>query len=1354
MDWLTFEIHLGEGVPVSRIALRRQPRRSIRPPLLPAGFALPAAVLPLQTRAGVLVDFSEIAARHPEARPATLVGRSGRLAAAWIPDLDESEAHALRRALVLAGGVVLRADERALDLDGPDLLHLVPLPRIVLTEADWIADNTDASLSMGALLDDMVRMVADRAFRHVRLATGYLYQRGLHRILRLLDDHQVEIRLLFSGHTDKPTAKAITQTFKETLIDEVEEAGDTTFAELCRAALISGRLAVRICADTFLHAKLFLAYEPGPRGGLQGRAVIGSSNLSEAGLASGGNLELDVRVEGEAVLSRIRDWFDARWEEADEPVPPLLQVVDQWRPEAEPRFVTPGLLEVWRAGRQGRLASPDQHLALLAGLYGDQAIDTSPVRLEAYPTDLDRGVTPSPEQLLGVENLEFRLRRSRIAFLADSVGLGKTITALGAAWYLQRVGRVQRFAVVAPRKLHRQWRADARSIGLPVEGFDCINRHLLERDRPEQALATLGSYELVVVDEAHEVLRSRANKLWLHLRTWLQAHPTAMLLLVSATPWNNSRDDIFNYLALAWADHRLLEAHFPGLALAPLSTVLPMFAGATGGGARAFRGLDQDAYDRTFGAAFVQRTRTSLASRLGTPPDFPTRRVLPESAPPSEPHEAFFAALNGTLERLHIPYREPFAALQRALAALDPAVEAPPASNLMASFVLQLFKRAESSLYALAVSLARIQARLRAFRTELTAIQLAPQPAKALRFWLEETWLGTDLLSVDDDEPENGDTLQLTASTEDPRRANLESLLARLEGDTLTRALTWLLDHEVQADQTELAELAERLNPELDRSDPKLRILLGPVAAHHQQGHKPILVGAYADTALRVFLRLIHWLPNARIGLALGGDEAWVYHPNARHLNTDLSDTEWRTTLDLAAGERRTRLLDGGRRARRVSRADLIAAFAPRVQDGSAAALHIIGGEVDILVGSEAISVGQNLQDSTALIHLDLPWNPMTLEQRIGRVDRRGGGRVEPGLPGKVVDIHYCWSLAVVENEVRLRQRLRDKIQGALRDTHFDELLLAEAAAEVQAARDDSERKRALARILGDRQRELVAQGEQIPGTDALSGSEIDGLRRLSAWRQGAPDLKPSAPVVACGQLGHAQGPLARWVVTVRLTPRGEPGQPLGAGHAHFTLPEEAEPHPLRTDLDAVVATLTSGPASATTGLERRAWTQTLLKLDATLQASRARTLAAHNERVRGALSQRLTQPASRDPGEAVKTAALNAFTKLSGVLQQDKRLRKLPHADRIKAVLKAVQPAEAWRLVLATDEATTRQWLARIFADPRGFLTADFEDAWASLFAPAAREEAQPTAQLTLPTEQTWSALDVAVVGATWVRG
>ncbi len=1018
--------------------------------------------------------------RHPQNLEPPVAGPAVR-DAIWIDAATAQDVERWRSNGRLLHALFVRPDE-SVDSSGSNVAYpsgryfLRRLPRIIFEEHHLIADNTDSAISMGALLDDFVRRFSDdgSVLPHVRVATGYFYHHGLLRLLALLKHEGVkDLHVLFSGKTDARTAKAITTQIKDNLIPAFEHDEKAQLWQLYRDALESGRLQFRVYTDAFLHAKLFLGWEGKTRFGTldHSYAVVGSSNLSSSGLRQGGNLELDVTLTDRDVNTKLLQWFDARWEESSLPEPALLEVLQELRPQPPPVFKTVGLFEVWQAGAQGRLESPQRHLALLAQLYADRLARVHLPDGSAFPPSDERELTPSPEQNEGVLALAQRILAARIGFLADSVGLGKTITAIGTAWYLRGHGLCSKAVLIAPKKLFPQWRDDGRAVGAPDNVLTFINRHELERMTDSGAAEALKGADLLVVEEAHEALRTRSNKLWQHLRAHLGRNQACRILLVSATPWNNRREDIFNYLLLAWNEGNALRERYPALDAAPLNGELATFSiGRVGSltaaqAVRHFETLPRESWRRLFDEVFVQRTRSALVRRYGLRQEYPERQISAHVTPVSEPHDELFASLEEALADLTIPYQEPFRTILRASASITSGEEAEP-SNLRRSFLIQLFKRAESSEFALAVSLAVIDKRLDTFQQQMRAIAGAKAPLAALKEWLEQRYASDDPQRdlfdespPDDDDPDESDS-QL--------HQRVRALCERLTDDDSRKLALHVAQQEVEPDLVRIRSLRAKLTLDLDERSPK-GLLLAKIA-REGLSYKPILVAAYADTALRAFLRMIALFPDKRIGLALGGEEAWLYRPS-RDRARDLSAEEWDLAQKMEPYERRQSLLGRAGRARELDRATLLNAFAPRARHAQPAELVRTDGEVDVLVGTEAISVGHNLQDSTCLIQLDLPWNPMVIEQRIGRIDRRGGGRLVGGK--RVVDIHYCWSNAAIEEAVSLRTRLKHKAEQAIADTRFDELLLVELHEEIQRVR--RERTDAdLGQFLGNRQQDLV----------------------------------------------------------------------------------------------------------------------------------------------------------------------------------------------------------------------------------------------------------------------------------------
>ncbi|MCK6510832.1 phospholipase D-like domain-containing protein [Myxococcota bacterium] len=1365
-DWSDCEILfplLGDAKNQIRLTLRSHRRLSQTPLFFqeppPQAWAFPAALFSLDRQEQQSLGLDELAQRAEQrfgvkvacvSLRVCLTGQAERLGG-WVQGLSLGQADVLCTELGLEGGWYLTESEEAHRLgSGEDVLFVHALPRIVLDPEERIADNTDPEKSMDRLLERFLMQftdLADQAMPYVAIATGYLYKKGLVYLLRLLENQHIrKLRLLFSGRADRATADLLEQVF----LSELDQRGQSSDADLLYQAVEEERLAIRVYPHAFLHAKLYLGWRLIDRQGFpQGAMILGSSNVTGPGLLHHGNLELNAYVDDRHTLRSVMGWFEARWEEAEEPNALLLQALESRREIAPPpAFEIEGLREVWEAGRLRKLEPAARYLDFLARLYR-QRIDVTRVDINepAFPPDDLRRMLPAPEQESGVLALAQRLLQLRFAFLADSVGLGKTVTSLGVAWYLYRLQEIQKAVVIAPRKLFGQWESDRKGIRMPEGIVSYENRHILERKDEAEALRVLAPFDLLIVEEAHEILRSRKNKLWSYLRAHLQKYPKARLLLVSATPWNNTREDIFNYILLAWHDGRLLWESYPLLGLPPTRKHVEYFVGKPATAAKTFLELARNEYRTIFGETFVQRTRHRIARLYQRQIDFPTRNVIPYSLPSSTQHDAFFGALERALEQAFLSYREPFRALQRAVVAVHPhppqELTEIPISNLHRSFVIQLYKRAESSFFALAVSLRNVRSRLITFEKELVEIAYTSKtPRDDLKAWMEKQYLRLNLLAIEVEDIEEVDE-DLMTPAEKARYGNLHALFAQLDDDSVKAAVKHLIECEVAPDQALFSALQKQITLPIEIHSPKGLYVADLLHLHHQKQRKFVLVAGYTDTAVINFLRAIETIPKARIGLAIGGNEAWIYDPQT-HRPKPLSENEWESALSLPTKERYAKLLVQAGRAKTIERSRLLQAFAPKAQRLPAAELASLGGEVDVLVGSEAISVGQNLQDATSLFQLDMPWNPMVIEQRIGRIDRRGGGRLkdpdDPHSP-KIVDIFYCWSQSAIENEITLRDKLKTKAEAAIQDTHFDELLLYELRDLIEEIRqktgdfpEDGEYKEQLAAFFKQRQEELLEKQTLPEEISEQAGAWMEGVRHLAVWTETQRlDLTiPPQPVVACGYAEASSS--GSWKITLELQPYDERGQRLGLPiFESLSIPADIQ-LPLEQDLEAVVLSLLDGQQRqahrTAPPLSAKAWRLSLEALQQRLRAFQQSYLDQHNEQIRQK-AVALNQQKRTSPTAAFRLLCGKALTAVQNEIKNNpfyKTSEGREHiqsiGEKLKFFLTLLTPPENHRVLQDADEREIESALQFVSLQPRRFLREDFETFFLAVAGPAWSED------------------------------
>lgn len=295
--------------------------------------------------------------------------------------------------------------------------------------------------------------------------------------------------------------------------------------------IAEGKLEVRVYRRSFLHAKAYIFGDYSSDGAV---GIIGSSNFTKAGLTT--NTELNA-LEDNHMLVKFQpyaetdehghlSWFDGLWND--------------------------DLIEEWD-GRFTEMLGDSPVGDLLFGQY-DTYIKTL---MEVYPDELLPPETLAPDvkdvlfsfQYRNAQILINKLERMGLAMLSDSVGLGKTITSGAVINHYKQKGAT-RIYVIAPASLKSQWVQDLAERFSLFQGFEVISLQdpgAIDRARD---LDKYKPVDLFVIDEAHN-LRNASGKRHQQLLEWFIANPDSKVLLLTATPINNSLMDFVNQIQLA-----------------------------------------------------------------------------------------------------------------------------------------------------------------------------------------------------------------------------------------------------------------------------------------------------------------------------------------------------------------------------------------------------------------------------------------------------------------------------------------------------------------------------------------------------------------------------------------------------------------------------------------------------------------------------------------------------------------------------------------------------------------------------------------------------------------------------------
>jgi SNF2 family DNA or RNA helicase len=398
-----------------------------------------------------------------------------------------------------------------------------------------IVDNKRVKLA------DVLNELAGEA-NYLSIATGYWDLKGLNEIYEQIQSFE-KIRLLIGQEPIPPQyAKQLDLRNLDATFPEVHMTRDLAAmqdsAELRELVLNlknlidQGTLEVKVFRGDFLHAK---AYIFGNLESVQAQGIIGSSNFTGAGLKENRELnavELDTRVVKyrPAVATDEHghlSWFEELWNSED---------AEPWSGK---------FLEILRNSQLGdKIFDPYlMYIKALYEIYGDELVPEIEIS-----TDVENVLYEF--QVRNAKLLIKKLQKNGLAMLADSVGLGKTITA-GAVLrhYLEELG-ARRIYVVAPASLTSQWKEDLAKVHHLVGGFNVISMQDVARVQAERALDQYANVDLFIVDEAHN-LRSGSGSRHDELLDWFSDNPESHVLLLTATPINNSLTDFVNQIQLA-----------------------------------------------------------------------------------------------------------------------------------------------------------------------------------------------------------------------------------------------------------------------------------------------------------------------------------------------------------------------------------------------------------------------------------------------------------------------------------------------------------------------------------------------------------------------------------------------------------------------------------------------------------------------------------------------------------------------------------------------------------------------------------------------------------------------------------
>lgn len=682
--------------------------------------------------------------------------------------------------------------------------------------------------------------------------------------------------------------------------------------------LIDGKLELRAHPSKKIHAKLYILYPDEFNQYSQGVAITGSSNLSGNGLgiSEDKQYEFNVKLDRYDDVKFAKDEFEQLWKEAEGCAITAEDVK----------------ASVDRTYLKGDVKPYDLYIKMLMEYFSDRVLATD----DNNPFDMPEGYTKYDYQMDAVVEGYQKLIRYDGFFLADVVGLGKTVIAtMIAKKFLIENGRDKtKILVVYPPAVEQNWKATFKDFGIDKYAKFVTNGSLSKvLDEENYNYWNADEYDLILVDEAHK-FRSHTTSAFEQLQEICKMPRIEQgnipgykkkVMLISATPMNNTPADIYNEIQLFQDPRRCTIDGVANLTafFSPLIKEFQQLRKDRNFDVTQFKKLAEHVRDRVIKPLTVRRTRTDIESVARYNKDvngFP--KVERPNASSYELNEHLADLFESAMQTLD---KELTYARYQAIAYLKPEVSnglydnAELISRSLAGIRKNgLVKRLESSFYAFQVSLSNFrqanQNMLDMFNRDKVFIAPDLDINNLLESGYTDEEIEEKLNAKAEDNPKNS-----VFKAEDFKPEFIEMLQGDQETlEKMCKAWEKITD----ADDSKFAKFKELLKHELFKED-------------RNPEQKLVVFSESVDTVKYLERRI-----NRKDVLVISADNRSKLFKTIR----ENFDANYKTKLN----------------------------------------------DYNIILTTDVLAEGVNLHRANVIVNYDTPWNSTRLMQRIGRVNRIG----------------------------------------------------------------------------------------------------------------------------------------------------------------------------------------------------------------------------------------------------------------------------------------------------------------------------------------------------------------------------
>jgi superfamily II DNA or RNA helicase len=830
----------------------------------------------------------------------------------------------------------------------------------------FIVDNRANAITAGEFLTEWCKISTT-----LDIATGYFDTKAFDSLSPAWEALD-KIRLLMGSEVTSGVKSVILAAVKQRVLNQLGNTLDEAHQEdpLMKRAIkvqegiISGKIEAKVFAKSKFHAKAYLT--TGNEAFPSARALVGSSNFTQAGLNR--NIELNVQIHDESRIAELQNWYRSHWDEAEDIKEELLDVLRHHTREASPFEIYGRALNEYFINETQTANEWEDQNSKIFNLLDDY-------QKEGY------------WQIVNIA------KRFNGALLCDGVGLGKTFIGL---MLIERLVEHEKKNVIllAPKSVKEGVWTEELAKRLPalagMDGFQdfsnltVLSHTDLRKTNAERIRRLIERADAIVIDEAHHF--RNPGKLpvegadvgdmsrWWQLFALANKTKVKPVYMLTATPINNSLSDFKNLVSLFTQRNdnyfkETLGINSVSAEIIKIEKAINARMGRIEAGEKIEAPTDEIYSSPLFENLVVQRSRNYAKKSQRRQYGKSQKLVFPERERPrvakysladtyGDLFEIFEKAMdhkrrgaNGELLAEPL-FRLPiYSQVDYALPGVDLSdLEKGRRKQIVELIRISFMKRFESSVYSFERSSAKLLLKVLTFIK--ANVEIPEQKA-----WLE-TWASNN----EDLYKHINDQLLLIAdeSDEEEYEEDDADILESLDTDDIEALDRSKFDvdkiiEDSKSDVELLTVFIRNLMKFGPSDDDKLQALITTLKSDPELvGKKVMIFTEFSDTA--------------------------------RYIHKHLKD----------AGISKLEFLDSKSKS---DRAGVLRRFSPYYNGSSLQKLDDDGvQEIDVLVATDVLSEGLNLQDATRLINYDIHWNPVRLMQRIGRVDRRLNPAVEKEL--------------------------------------------------------------------------------------------------------------------------------------------------------------------------------------------------------------------------------------------------------------------------------------------------------------------------------------------------------------------